>query len=219
MTNITGLRIAIEGNIGVGKSTLLPRLCEKLPGRWKVLDERVDEDPEFKRLLDAFYRDSNAHANLQCWITQRRLREFRQLAGVPINYLLERSFLGELVFCHANLMRHEKPSGEGVDYFYNVVSALKECRYDAVIYLKAPPETCYERIRYRARKEENTITYEYVRFLHACYETHLVEAARMVNIPVLTIDWENFGTPEGIAGQLSALLDLARPPVQMRAAV
>lgn len=214
-----GLRIAIEGNIGVGKSTLLPRLREKLPGNWKVLDERVDEDPEFKRLLDAFYKDSNGQANLQSWITQRRLREFRRLMGVPVNYLFERSFLGELVFCHANLMRHEKPTGESVDYFYNVISALKECRYDAVIYLKARPEACFERIRYRARTEENTITYEYVRFLHACYETHLTEAARMLNIPVLTVDWESFGLPETVVGQLSALLDLARPPAQIKVAV
>ena len=44
-------RVAIEGNIGVGKSTLLPALADALPGAWNVLDERVDEDPEFKALL------------------------------------------------------------------------------------------------------------------------------------------------------------------------
>lgn len=203
----SGFRIAVEGNIGVGKSSLLPRLGELIPGTWEVLDERVDEDPEFKALLDSFYKDPNKQAHLQSWITHRRLQEFQSLSGKSVNYLFERSFLGELVFCHANFMRHEKPSGQFMGYYYNIVSALKQCRYDAVVYLKASPERCYERIRYRSRKEESIIDYDYVRHLHACYETHLPESARVLNIPVLTIDWENFGSADAISAQLSALLE------------
>jgi deoxyadenosine/deoxycytidine kinase len=172
----TGLRIAIEGNIGVGKSTLLPRLKEVLPGDWDVLSERVDEDPEFKALLADFYQDPNKQAQLQSWITHRRLREFQALNGNPQHFLFERSFLGEIVFCHANFLRHEKPEGTFVSFYYNIMNALKQCRYDAVIYLKATPESCYERIRYRSRAAENTIGYDYVRYLHACYEAHLPNA-------------------------------------------
>lgn len=211
---VTGLRIAIEGNIGVGKSSLLPRLKEQLPGAWEVMDERADEDPEFKELLEAFNKDPNKQAQFQSWITQRRLKEFQNLGYNPVHYLFERSFLGEIVFCHANFMRHEQPSGAYMSYYYNIVSALKQCRYDAVVYLKASPEKCFERIRYRARKEENTISFEYVRHLHACYETHLPEAARVLNIPVLTVDWENFGSTDQVCGQLSALIDMSKPNKQ-----
>lgn len=207
----TGLRIAIEGNIGVGKSTLLPRLKEVLPGDWDVLSERVDEDPEFKALLADFYQDPNKQAQLQSWITHRRLREFQALSGNPQHYLFERSFLGEIVFCHANFLRHEKPEGTFVSFYYNIMNALKQCRYDAVIYLKATPESCYERIRYRSRAAENTISYDYVRFLHACYEAHLPETARSFNIPVLTVDWSNFGSVDEIGKRLSAMLDVAQP--------
>ncbi|MBI3441264.1 MAG: deoxynucleoside kinase [Proteobacteria bacterium] len=63
------LRIAVEGNIGVGKSTLLPRLQEALPGDWEILSERVDEDPEFKKRLEDFYNDPNKQAQLQAWIS------------------------------------------------------------------------------------------------------------------------------------------------------
>jgi deoxyadenosine/deoxycytidine kinase len=95
-------------------------------------------------------------------------------------------------------------------YYYNIVAALKQCRYDAVVYLKASPEKCFERIRYRARKEENTIGFEYVRHLHACYETHLTESARVLNIPVLTVDWENFGSADVVCEQILSLIDLAK---------
>lgn len=207
-----GLRIAVEGNIGVGKSTLLPRLQQILSGAkysqsWSVLSERVDEDPEFKRLLEEFYQDPNKQVQLQSWITQRRLDEYRALASNPRNYIFERSFLGELVFCHANLMRHEKPDGEYIRFFYDVTSALKECRYDAVIYLKASPETCFSRIRFRSRAAESNIPFEYIQYLHACYETHLPEAARVHGIPVVTVDWNQFGSAEQVAEQLETALD------------
>lgn len=214
---VSGLRIAVEGNIGVGKSSLLPRLKEQLPGDWEVLDERVDEDPEFKELLGAFYKDPNKQAHLQSWITHRRLQEFQNLSGNPTHYLFERSFLGELVFCHANFLRHEKPNGQFMGYYYNVVAALKQCRYDAVVYLKASPERCFERIRYRSRKEENTINFDYIRHLHACYETHLTESARVLNIPVLTVDWENFGSVDTVCGQISAILELAKTSAAQKA--
>jgi deoxyadenosine/deoxycytidine kinase len=208
-----GLRIAVEGNIGVGKSTLLPRLQQILSATnkyehpWTVLSERVDEDPEFKRLLEAFYQDSNKQVQLQSWITQRRLEEYRALRGNPGNYLFERSFLGEVVFCHANLLRHEKPEGDYIRFFYDVTAALRECQYDAVIYLKASPETCFSRIRFRSRAAESNIPHEYIQYLYNCYETHLPEAARVHNIPVVTIDWNQFGSAEQVAEQLETALD------------
>lgn len=207
----TGLRIAVEGNIGVGKSTLLPKLQESLGANWEVLDERVDQDPEFKKLLADFYADPNKQAQLQAWITHRRLQEFRNLSANPTNYLFERSFFGEIVFCHANFVRHEKPDGGFMNYYYNVVDALKNCRYDALIYLKASPENCFERIRYRARDQEVGIKFDYVRYLHSCYETHLVETARVFNVPLVTVDWENFGAIDGVRDQLMNTIELAQP--------
>lgn len=203
------LRIAVEGNIGVGKSTLLPKLCEALAANgenWEVLSERVDEDPEFRALLDAFYKDPNKQAQLQSWITHRRFKEFQALEGAPQHYLFERSFLGEIVFCHANLLRHEKPDGQFISFYYNVIESLKKCRYDAVVYLKASPKACFDRIKYRAREAETTMPYDYVEYLHKCYEVHLPEAARTFNIPVLTLDWESFGAVDTVVDQIRSLL-------------
>lgn len=201
------LRIAVEGNIGVGKSTLLPRLQTAMQGKWEVLSERVDEDPTFQRLLAEFYADPNKQLDLHAWIHERRLSEFRQLKNDPVNYIFERSFFGELVFCHANLLTHERPDGRFINFFYEIVEALRECKYDALVYLRANSNTCYERIKYRARGAENSISYEYIRHLHACYETHLPEAARVHGIPLVTVDWDQFGAAEHVAEQLQLSLD------------
>lgn len=204
------LRIAIEGNIGIGKSTLLPRLQEALGPGWNSLSERADEDPEFNRLLEAFYKDPNKQVDLQSFITQRRLREFRKLASDPQHYLFERSFFGELIFTHANLQSHALPEGPLAGFYFNILAALKECRYDALIYLKAPPETCFERIRRRARGAENTISYDYVDYVHKCYEAHLTEAANLFGTPVLTFNWADFGSVESIAHEMDELLNFNR---------
>ncbi|MBI3441265.1 MAG: deoxynucleoside kinase [Proteobacteria bacterium] len=115
------------------------------------------------------------------------------------------------MFCHANFIRHEKPDGSFMNYYYNIVDALKQCRYDALVYLKASPEKCFDRIRYRSRDVENTIKFDYVRYLHSCYETHLIESSRAFNVPLVTIDWENFGSAEAAAGQVMTALDIAQP--------
>jgi len=104
-------------------------------------------------------------------------------------------------------VRHEKPEGDYIRFFYDVTAALKQCRYDAVIYLKASPETCFSRIKFRSREAESTIPFDYVQYLHNCYETHLPEAARVHHIPVITVDWDQFGSIESIAEQLTVALD------------
>ena len=180
------------------------------------MTERVDEDPEFKSLLAEFYKDPNKQAHLQSWITNRRLQEFQSAAQDPQHYLFERSFLGELVFCHANLMRHEKPEGQFISFFYNVISSLRQCQYDAVIYLKASPQACFDRIRYRSRQAENSIGFDYVSYLHACYETHLPEAARQFNVPVVAVDWENFGAIDDVADKLMAALEFSEHDLDAR---
>jgi len=212
----SGLRVAVEGNMGVGKSTLLPRLRDVLPGDWDVLCERADEDPEFKTLLADFYKDPNKQPQFQSWITNRRLSDFKKLENNPQIILFERSFLGEVVFCHANLIRHEKPDGTHINFFYNSLNALKHCRYDVVVYLKASPERCFERMQHRGRDAEKTVQLEYARYLHACYEAHLPETARMMNIPLLTIDWENFGEPELIRDEMVKLLKKLEPSPMQR---
>ena len=53
-----------------------------------------------------------------------------------------------------------------------------------LVYLKANPETCLERIRTRNRPEEQSITLDYLQQLHARHEQWLSSP----NTAVLTVD-------------------------------
>ena len=61
--------IAVEGNIGVGKSTLLPKLIANLnehsEQQWQLIIEDVDTDLEFQRLLKAFTVDPTKRIEFQ----------------------------------------------------------------------------------------------------------------------------------------------------------
>ncbi|TVQ83372.1 MAG: deoxyguanosine kinase [Micavibrio sp.] len=199
------LRLAIEGNIGVGKSTLLKTLPLELGENWYPLPERADEDPEFKRLLNEFYADPNKRVDLQAWITNSRIAECKTLRD-DSHYIFERSFIGDMIFCHANFMRHERPSGELLGFYYDIMQAARDWPLDGVIYLKAAPQTCYDRILSRSRNAEDGIPMEYIRYLHNCYETHLPEIAENLGIPVITINWEAFQTTDFVAEKLEKFL-------------
>jgi len=201
------LRIAVEGNIGVGKSTLLPKLAESLGDNWEFLTERVDEDPEFKALLEEYYKNPNKQIELNRWLNYRRLMEFKSLENDRRNYIFERSFFGGLVFCHANLLRHERPNGNCISFYYDTVDAIRKCNYDVLIYLEASPERCYKSIQMRSRNAEGGIAYDYVQHLHNCYETHLEDSAKAFDVPVIKIPWENFGSETILKEQIIYMLE------------
>lgn len=197
-----GLRIAIEGNIGVGKTSLMEKLVTHLEetqgGTWVVLHERVDEDPEFKRLLAAYYADPNQRIPLQKWLTARRIEEFKNL-DPSVNYILERSFLSDMVFCHLNLMRHERPTGDFISYYYDILDAARTYHYDAVVYLKASPSRCYQAMRNRGREEEAAVPLEYIKEVGEFYDVVLPATCRDTKTPLIEISWNRYGSANTVA--------------------
>ena len=71
--------VAVAGNIGVGKSTLVEMLCAKLG--WTPFFEPVAENP----YLADFYKDMQAWAfHSQIFFLTHRLRAHHQLALFPV---------------------------------------------------------------------------------------------------------------------------------------
>lgn len=51
-----------------------------------------------------------------------------------------------------------------------------DCTLDVIVYLRTTPETCYQRIQDRARKEESSrVTLQYLEELHMLHEHWLVD--------------------------------------------
>ncbi|UJR10572.1 hypothetical protein I4U23_014772 [Adineta vaga] len=72
------------------------------------------------------------------------------------------------------------------DWFEMLVSS-GSCDLDLIIYLRATPETCLERIQMRHRSEEESIDLNYLRTLHEHHEEWLVQRSRTNNSPPVII--------------------------------
>lgn len=173
--------VAVAGNIGVGKSTLVTLLCDRIG--WKPFHEPVAENP----YLSDFYQDMRAWAfHSQIYFLTHRLRTHRQLIDHPTSVIQDRTVYEDAeVFAH-NLFRQDLISER--DFFtyldlYHVVTEFLPPP-DLVVYLRASVSTLLDRISKRGREYERKITNEYLDQLNELYETWI---AGFSLCPVLTV--------------------------------
>ena len=159
--------VAIAGNIGVGKSTLVKMLCDEMG--WEPFYEPVTENP----YLADFYRDMPAWAfHSQVFFLARRLRSHFQLAQHPNSVIQDRSVYEDAEIFAQNLFEQ----GHITARDYQTYRALYETSSqflpppDLVIYLRASVPTLMSRISHRGRDYERSITPEYLDSLNRLYE-------------------------------------------------
>ena len=157
--------IAVEGPIGVGKSSLAEILGQELSAR-VILDERPQENP----FLGAFYRDrSGTRCRSSCSsccsatpsrASWRRAICFRGAASSPTT-----SSQKDRLFASLNLTDDELTL---YDRIYQMLK-VRTVRPDLIVYLQARTEVLVDRIRRRARPEEKPIRSEYVQQVAQAY--------------------------------------------------
>jgi len=173
--------IAVAGNIGVGKSTLVGMLSARL--NWQPFYEPVVENP----YLADFYADMSAWAfHSQVFFLTRRLRLHYDLAQHPGSVVQDRSVYEDAEIFAQNLYLQ----GDLKDRDYLTYRELYETAMqllpppDLMIYLRASVPRLMERISQRGRDYERMITPEYLQSLNVLYETWI---SNFVLCPVLTI--------------------------------
>ena len=204
--------VAIEGSIGTGKSTLLPKLvkslCERTSDEWVQLQEPVN-DPEFLRLLQEFTQnpdDAVKRIEFQMYITNRRSEMLKDIDPNG-NYVIERSLFSDLVFCQTNMLATERPDGAYLGYYYDIKDRLEHYpRVNALIYLKSDPYKSYNRMLERGRAEEAGTPYEYFMDLEAFHVACLPQICRNYKTPYIEIDWTDFGDVEEVAKKIEYTL-------------
>lgn len=198
--------VAVEANIAAGKSTLLPKLAEAMD--WDPIQEPAD-DPEFARLLGEFTKnpkDSSNRIRFQSYITQRRA-EIVESLPCNRNYLIERSLYSDLIFTQANFLSMDQPDSEFMLHYCEIQKRLREYpRISAVVYLHTTPETAHERLQSRAREAENGTPFEYIRDIHNYHEAILPQICESMNTPLITLDWNDFGCEQQVAGRIHAVI-------------
>jgi deoxyadenosine/deoxycytidine kinase len=173
--------IAVAGNIGVGKSTLVTLLSERLS--WHPFYEPVGENP----YLADFYEDMRAWAfHSQIFFLTRRLRAHRQLLDHHTSAIQDRTVYEDAEIFAYNLYRQGLINERDYRAYRDLYQVLIEFLPppDLVVFLRASVSTLLERIQNRGRDYERRITPDYLEQLNKLYEAWV---SRFSLCPILTV--------------------------------
>ncbi|MCD4672408.1 MAG: deoxynucleoside kinase [Anaerolineaceae bacterium] len=173
--------IAVAGNIGVGKSTLVKMLGEQLD--WEPFYEPVTENP----YLTDFYKDMKAWGfHSQIFFLSHRLQIHHELVQYSGSVIQDRSVYEDAEVFARNLFLQGHLSSRDFQTYQTLYYTLTEFLPppDLVIYLRASVTTLLQRITLRDRDYERTISPDYLRQLNGLYEDWINNFALC---PVLTV--------------------------------
>ena len=155
--------IAVEGPIGVGKTSLSKRLAESF--NYELLLEKSEENP----FLDRFYEEPKQHAlSTQLFFLLQRAQQLQELRQEDMFQPLR---IADWLIDKDSLFAKENLDSDEYALYVNV---FKHLTVDApipnlVIYLQAPTETLIERIQKRGIPAEQFIEREYIENLSDAY--------------------------------------------------
>lgn len=174
--------IAIEGVIGVGKTTLARLLKPELGG--ELLLEEFEENP----FLSDFYADRARYAfQTQIFFLLSRYRQ--QVDAIP-QALQRGPLISDYTFAKDSLFAHLNLSGHELAVYQQLYAALNKNipRPSLVVYLRADLDVLMARIAARDRPYERNMDPDYIEQLRLAYEQFMAEYQEA---PVLPIDTNN----------------------------
>ncbi|XP_052520967.1 deoxyguanosine kinase, mitochondrial isoform X2 [Tympanuchus pallidicinctus] len=201
------LRLALEGNIAVGKSTFLRLLGRAFPAwqraaepvaRWREVAAGAAEGGN---LLQRLYRDPARWAfTFQTFSCLGRLQAQLEQPEGPVRVSERSVYSDRYVFAKSLFEGGQLDALEWAVYqewhTFLVGQLGAHTAPHAFLYLRASPQRCLERLRCRARPEERDVTLQYLQQLHAQHERWLLERSAEVHfaevrhVPVLVLDVE-----------------------------
>jgi deoxyguanosine kinase len=176
--------VAIEGVIGVGKTTLARLLQPAFNA--EIILEVFEENP----FLSDFYGDRERYAfQTQIFFLLSRYHQQRRtitdLVQTGKNVIADYTFAKDALFARINL------KGDELEMYHKVHEALAEKiqKTDLLVYLQATTDTLMQRIALRDRPYERQMERAYINELNLAYDDFFSKP--FDHTPVLTIDSNN----------------------------
>ena len=182
--------VTIEGNIGVGKSTLMESLKSF---DWAdadisvvFIDEPVEEWLEYGLLQNLYDQNISAEAFQYAALSSVVAHTCKAIMEAPPGtklFIAERSVASNMqVFAKASI--RDAPQLRTFEYAYaHIVSSLPQNISYQHLLLQTYPEICMARIKQRARTSESAITLEYLRELHDLHSAWMHHSEAGPNAP------------------------------------
>lgn len=180
--------IAVAGNIGAGKSSLVDFLCQKYD--IKPFFEPNEENP----YLEDFYKDMSRWAfQSQVYFLTAKFRLHQELDMTPYSVVQDRTLWEDAEIFAENLYQ----SGTMQERDYRTYRHLYESIQgkirppDLMIYLRCPVRAVRKRIRQRGRQMEKDIPVAYLKRLHKLYENWIdnYDLSPLMIIPTGELDY------------------------------
>jgi deoxyguanosine kinase len=163
--------VAIEGVIGVGKTTLARLLQPSFEAQ--LILEAFEENP----FLSDFYGDRERYAfQTQIFFLLSRYRQQIQNINPAIqsgNIIADYTFEKDALFAELNL------KGDELNTYHLVYKALSEQIHppDLIVYLRADTEVAMQRIAMRDRSYERNMDFSYINDLNKAYDGFFAEVS------------------------------------------
>lgn len=182
--------IAVEGPIGVGKTTLANKLAQTFA--YTLLREPASENP----FLDRYYREGKRHAlPTQLYFLLHRAQQMADLRNQDLlapnlvaDFLMEKDELFARLTLDDNEFGLYKQIQESL--------TIEAPKPDLVIYLQAPADVLLARIRARGINSEREISADYLDALIDSYTEffHFYNDAPLLVVNATEIDFANNAT-------------------------
>ena len=196
--------IAIEGSIGVGKTSLAKILANKLES--KLILEEFEENP----FLADFYKDSQHYAfQTQLFFLLSRYKqqiEFQQIDIFTKSIISDYMFMKDRIFASLNLNDKEM-------LLYDKVASILESSIvypDLIIFLQSDTDRLMSNIISRGRNYELNMDWKYIDALNQIYNEYffMYDKSPILIINTNDIDFVNDEK------DLNEILDIIQKPVK-----
>ena len=194
--------IAVEGTIGVGKTSLAKILGERLEA--KLILEEFEENP----FLVDFYKDAERFAfQTQLFFLLSRYRQQQELQQTD---LFTKALISDYMFVKDRLFAALNLNDKEMDLYNSVARILEEniSSPDMVILLQSDTDRLMLNIKKRGREYEKSINWKYIDALNQIYNEYFF---RYDKSPLLIINTNDIDFVYN-KNDLEEIIDFIRTP-------
>ena len=200
----TSYYVAIEGCIGVGKTSLAKLLTERLEA--KLILEKFEDNP----FLPDFYKNPERYAfQTQLFFLLSRYRQQIDLQQTDLFY---KCIVSDYIFTKDRLFATLNLSEKEISLYDNVASLLeKNITFpNLVIFLQSDTERLMENIRKRGRNYEKQMDWKYIDSLNQVYNEYFFRYDKSPLMIINTNDIDFVNNKD----DLEEVLNFIRKPIQ-----